>query len=106
MRKPWRLDDDARRDIAEAANWHEAKETGLGEAFADVVGARLADAEERPGMATQVIVDGEAYRRVPLRAFKYSMRAVELESVYLVLTVSHERRDRAHWLGRGKRSRT
>lgn len=32
MRKPWRLDADARRDIAEAATWHEVKAVGLREA--------------------------------------------------------------------------
>ena len=105
MRKPWRLDTDARRDVAEAANWHEAKEAGLGVAFAEVFGARLEAAEERPGMATQVILGGEAYRRVPLRGLRYSIWAIELESAHLVLAVSHQRRDNAHWLGRDKRSR-
>ena len=100
MRKPWRLDAGARRDITEAANWHEAKEPGLGVAFTDVFEGRLEAAEETPGMATQVLVGGEAYRRVPLRAFKYSIWAIELESVYLVLAVSHQRRDNAHWLKR------
>ena len=105
MRKPWNLDAGARRDIAESADYYEAKEAGLGVRFAEAVEDRLEAAEERPGMATQVILGGEAYRRVPLRTFEHSLWAIELERVYLVLAVSHKRRDNAHWLGRDKRPR-
>jgi len=56
MRKPWRLDAGARRDVTEAANWHEAKEPGLGVAFTDVLEGRFEAAEETAGMATQVLL--------------------------------------------------
>ena len=105
MRKPWRLDLGAERDLDEGYAWYEAVEEGLGLAFARAVRARIADAQEMPGIAALVVRDGERFRRVRVPGFPYAFLFVEWDDEIVVLTVKHSRQSDAHWLGRLKRSR-
>lgn len=103
MKKVWRLDPAAERDLDEGYAWCESMEEGLGLAFARAVRARIAEAQEMPGIATLVVRGGERLRRVRVPGFPYAFLFVEWDDEIVVLTVKHKRRDDAHWLDRLKR---
>lgn len=104
MKKVWRLDPGAERDLDEGYAWYESKEEGLGLAFARAVRARIAEAQETPGIATLVVRQGEQLRRVRVPEFPYAFLFVEWDEEIVVLTVKHKRQDDGHWLERLKRS--
>ncbi len=89
--------DAAAADIAEAADWYEARQAGLGETFVAAVDVALEQILEHP---LRFRVAHAPWRRALLPRFPYCTFYRADQEQVLVLAVLHGSRDPSHRLGR------
>jgi plasmid stabilization system protein ParE len=88
------LRDDARHDIAAAAQWYEDQRPGLGFEFTRAVRATLAAIEREP--QRYPLARGEV-RRALLRRFPYAVYFIADPDRTIVVACLHVRRDPQVW---------
>jgi plasmid stabilization system protein ParE len=88
----------AETEIADAIDWYEEQEAGLGSEFRVSVETVVAAIEESP-LAFPVIY-GSAVRRVLTRKFPYSVIYTVVGNTVLVIAVFHSSRNPMIWRGR------
>ena len=88
---------EAEAEIAEAAQWYEAQERGLGREFLRAVRAATAGVRCNPLLYQTII---EEARRVLVRRFPYSIIYEIHGSDVVVLGCFHSARDPQEWQGR------
>lgn len=84
----------AELEIAEAADWYEARERGLGSEFLRTVEACIASIQRNPLMHPKVY---GVYRRAALRRFPYGIFYTMTEDEVVVVSCYHARRDPKGW---------
>jgi toxin ParE1/3/4 len=100
--KPARLTPAANREIAEAAEWYEARQAGLSDRFFDEIDNALALIQRHPA-AFSLLPDlplDLCVRRALLDRFPYCLIFLELRSEIRVIAVSHLKRRPDYWLSR------
>src|SRR5215216_4235351 len=93
------VEPEAQAEIAEAAVWYEAHESGLGADFLRTVEHALAVIQRDP-YQYQVIRRRGQVRRVTLRPFPYGVMYVASEREVVVVACSHGRRNPKRWQSR------
>ena len=88
------VEPDAVSDLADAFEWYEAKQQGLGTEFLAEVALVLQQAEDYP--AGFAVIRGGT-RRALVRRFPYAVSYVLVEEVIVVTAVFHARRDPRRW---------
>ena len=97
MSLPLALRPEAEDDIAEARDWYDGRQAGLGRDFVAEADATLARVEAMPTVFRPVRGD---VRRVKLARFPYLVYYRPLVDRIEVLAVVHGRRDPSVWQGR------
>jgi plasmid stabilization system protein ParE len=85
---------EAATELAEAADWYEARGQGLGADFLRSLDAVIAHLQRHPTLYP--IVFGNA-RRAVLRRFPYSVIYVVRDDELLIAACIHSRRDPSRW---------
>lgn len=102
MTKPLRIEEDAEKELAAAAEWYECQRNGLGKEFLNAVEGVLGQIRERPLLGVPVPgtpVDSSV-RRLLMRRFPYSVVYLELPDEIRVLAFAHARRSPGYWQNR------
>jgi plasmid stabilization system protein ParE len=84
----------ARTEALEARDWYEARHSGLGSAFAEVLDAVFDAVLDRPEAFPKVRGD---IRHAVVRRFPYSVLFTYDGTTVLILNVHHHRRDPRRW---------
>lgn len=82
-------------DLAEAWDWYEGLEAGLGDRFLDAVEATVTRASQWPNTGTPALRDanGEIIeRKTPTNGFPYAIRYRSMDDRLLVMAVVHQSR--------------
>ena len=85
---------EAETELAEAADWYEARGQGLGADFLRALEAAITTVQRRPTLYP--IVFGTA-RRAVLRRFPYSLIYLARDEEIVVAACIHSRRDPRRW---------
>jgi plasmid stabilization system protein ParE len=95
-----RVAPEADEELAEAAEWYEARRTGLGVEFVAVIDRALEDILSAP-LTYQCWRPDRAYRRKVLQRFPFVIFfLVEMDEITIV-AVAHSRRRPGYWVARG-----
>ena len=89
----------AEADVAEAAQWYNQRQPGLGEKFIREVDRTIARVLENP-LAFPVILRRHEVRRLLTKRFPYRIFFSLKGEVVVVHAVLHGRRDDRHWKDR------
>ena len=89
----------AEADVAEAAQWYDQRQPGLGEKFIREVDQAIARVLENP-LAFPVILRRHEVRRVLTKRFPYRIFFSLKSEEVVVHAVLHGRRDDRHWKDR------
>jgi plasmid stabilization system protein ParE len=92
-----RLRPEVEAEIADAADWYEARSTGLGTEFLRAVDAAIASIQRYP-LGYQVVFKDS--RRALLRRFPYSVIYSISDNEILIVTCIHGKRDPKSWQDR------
>jgi len=84
----------AEAELAEAADWYEARGAGLGAEFLRALDATIASVQRNP-LGYQLIFKN--VRRALLRRFPYSVIYSVLDGEILVIACIHGKRDPKRW---------
>ena len=84
----------AELEIAEAADWYEARERGLGSEFRRTVEACVASIQRNPHMHPKAY---GIYRRASLRRFPYGIFYAVTNAEIVIVSCYHARRDPKGW---------
>ena len=88
---------EAEAELAQAWQWHEDRELGLGDELVRAVKVVIAQASREPECYPQVLED---LRRGPVRKFPYGVIYGVRGNHLVVFAVYHSRRDPEGWHGR------
>jgi len=104
MKKPIRVDRDAREELRATARWYDKQRRGLGEVFLAAVDEAMQRVARRGSDSRPMFgVDPElAVRRVRTKRFPYAVVFLELPNTIRVIAIMHERRRPGYWLERVK----
>ena len=89
----------AEADVAEAAEWYDQRQPGLGEKFVREVDQAIARVVENP-LAFPVILKRHEVRRALTKRFPYRIFFSLKGEAVVVHAVLHGRRDDRHWKDR------
>jgi plasmid stabilization system protein ParE len=84
----------AELEIAEASDWYEAQERGLGVEFLRTVEACIASIQRNPLMHPKTY---SIYRRAALRRFPYGIFYAVTDEEVVIVSCYHARRDPKRW---------
>lgn len=92
----------ANREIAEAAEWYEARQAGLSDRFFEEIDNALALIRRHPSafLLLPDLPSDLQVRRALLDRFPYSLIFLELPSEIRIIAVSHLKRRPGYWLSR------
>jgi len=105
MTKPFRVDNEADKELEAAAVWYEDQRAGLGEEFLRSVQEAIDQIRAFPSAGAlhpQVPEDLQA-RRVLVQSFPYAVVYLELPDEIRVLAVAHMKRRPGYWMERQDR---
>ncbi|MBI4701670.1 MAG: type II toxin-antitoxin system RelE/ParE family toxin [Deltaproteobacteria bacterium] len=104
---PLSVEPEAEEELAEAVDWYEAREPGLGAAlFAEVDAAVFGlRRRELPGVTVPHVRAELPVRRVLLARFPYAVVFLDASDELHVLAVAHHRRRPGYWRDRLRRRR-
>jgi toxin ParE1/3/4 len=94
-----RFDDDASRELEDAALWYEEKKHGLGLRFLDAVERTLDRVGQFPAAGASVprLPAEIPARRAPVAGFPYHVVYLELQGSIRVIAVAHDSRRPGYW---------
>ena len=90
MTWPVYLRPEAERDLANARDWYEKKQAGLGGEFLDEIAQTIRELESTPELPRLYYRD---FRRVLLRRFPYKMFYKVIDNRVLVFRVLHAKQE-------------
>ena len=92
----------ANREIAEAAEWYEARQVGLSDRFLEEIDNALALIRRHPAafLLLPDLPSDLQVRRALLNRFPYCLIFLELPSEIRIIAVSHLKRRPGYWLSR------
>ena len=94
---PYTFHPDAEEELAEAAEYYEARRPGLGGVFASEVIHTISLIREYPDAGTPL---GASRRRMTLRRFPYSVVYRRDSDSVVIVAVAHQSRRPGYWRGR------
>jgi plasmid stabilization system protein ParE len=105
---PLHLLAEASTELADAAEWYERQQLGLGSAFSSAVFRALDAIEESPDTWPEWpgVHHTPPIRRLLLPDFPFAVPYMVLEDRVVVLAITHVRRRPGYWLKRTRQLRT
>jgi toxin ParE1/3/4 len=100
--KSLRTEQQASRELEEAARWYEERAPDLGTRFLSAVDASVQQITLYPQAGGPVpgVPTSLAVRRVSVPGFPYHVIYLELDDVIWILAFAHDRRKPLYWLSR------
>lgn len=100
--KPIRLAREANRELTEAAQWYESRQSGLADRFLGEVETLLDSIGRSPKSFPRLLDLPPALeiRRALLFRFPYALVFFEMVGEIRILAVAHSKREPGYWLGR------
>lgn len=97
MTRPIRFDPAAQRELNEAAEFYDAEDAGLGDAFLDAIERAFKQIQAFPESSP---ISLGSLRTKVLSAFPFSVIYWVTDDAIVVLAVAHHRRRPGYWRGR------
>lgn len=88
---------EAESEMAEAFDWYEERQPGLGLEFLQCVGAAFSNILNNPGQFPQIY---RTIRRTLIRRFPYQVCFTINDRLVVILSVFHAKRDPKRWQNR------
>ena len=102
MRKPLRTQEEASRELDQAAVWYEERNLGLGRRFLESVDGTLEEVVRFPRAGAPVpgVAADLEVRRAPIKGFPYHVIYLETPEDIHILAFAHDRRRPGYWVTR------
>ena len=102
MTKPLLIEQEASRELDDAARWYEEQRSGLGQRFLDAVAATLNRIVLFPtaGFPVRYVPNELVARRAPVKRFPYHVVYLDTGDAIRILAIAHDRRKPGYWLSR------
>ncbi len=96
--KPARFHDEVVAEVADAADYYEARQAGLGRRYRAAVEAAVQAIQKCPTVYSPV--PGTRARKCLVKGFPYTVYFIEFDTYIWVAAVSHQKRQQDYWLSR------
>ena len=100
--KTWRFHREVAEEIESTARWYERERRGLGVGFALMIDAVIEKLQEMPRLGSPMpdVPRELRVRRALLPRFPHAVVYVEHEDEYVIVAITHLRREPGYWLTR------